>query len=312
MDVLKIVEYIFYTLIFPGFLFIATVGLVLTYIERKITAHIQSRQGPIWFLQPFYDIGKLLYKKTIIPSGSTKIGFLLAPVIAIAGTIIAGILIFLQIFLKVGEFKGDLIVIFYLLVIPSLSLVLGGSSSRSPFGALGATRKMNLVIAYELPLLLAIITVIINSKSIMLQDVASVGIFSGNLHVSTILAFLVAIICMQAKLAFMPFDIPEAEQEIIGGVLAEYGGAPLALFKLTMSSLFFVLPVFLIVVFLGGIKLTFVGILYFLIKFLVIFAIIILIKVTNARLRLDQALDFFWKRVTPLAVASVILAIFGI
>jgi NADH-quinone oxidoreductase subunit H len=115
-------------------------------------------------------------------------------------------------------------------------------------------------------------------------------------------------LCIQAKLCLVPFDASESEQELMGGVLIEYSGLPLAIFKLTKAMLLYTLPLFLIVLFWGqGLTLlVLVG------KYAVLLAVIILIKSTNPCLRIDQALRFFWGPVTWAAVTAVILAIFGI
>jgi len=118
---------------------------------------------------------------------------------------------------------------------------------------------------------------------------------------------------MLAKLCYLPFDIPEAESEIIGGTLAEYSGALLAIFKLTNAMMLLVLPLFLITLFLGGIDFgSFKGILFLTLKYLVILALVILVKSTHPRLRIDQALKFFLGPVTALAIISVILTMLGV
>ena len=125
---------------------------------------------------------------------------------------------------------------------------------------------------------------------------------------SGVLAFIVAIFCMQAKLCFVPFDASEAEQEIMAGVLIEYSGLPLAIFKLTKAILLYAIPLFLVALFLGkDLSPVFItG------KYIILLVIIILIKNTNPRLRIDQALKFFWGPVTLLATVAIILAIFGL
>jgi NADH-quinone oxidoreductase subunit H len=122
------------------------------------------------------------------------------------------------------------------------------------------------------------------------------------------LAFLVAIFCMQAKLCFVPFDASEAEQEIMAGVLIEYSGPPLAAFKLTRAILIYVMPLFLITLFLGKD----IGVLFLTLKYLLILVIAVLIKNTNPRLRIDQALRFFWGPVTAVAVMAAFFALIGL
>ena len=118
------------------------------------------------------------------------------------------------------------------------------------------------------------------------------------------LAFFVAILCMQAKLGLVPFDASEADQEIMGGVLIEYSGIPLALFKCAKAMLLYLMPMLLIVLFWGRdvSPLALVG------KYIALLVVIILIKNTSPRLRIDQAMRFFWRIPTLLAALAVVLA----
>jgi NADH-quinone oxidoreductase subunit H len=206
---------------------------------------------------------------------------------------------------------GDLIVLLYLLVIPAVASIIGASSSRNPLASIGASREMKLVLGYELPFILSIIVVIIESAGfIQIGSIVNHQInFGSNLFsFSGALAFLVALICMQAKLGVAPFDVSEAEQEIMCGTLIEYSGSPLAIFKLTRALLFYTLPLFLIVLFLGkDLSLPFLAL-----KYIGILVAIILIKNTNPRLRIDQVMRFFWGPVSLLAIAAVILALLGL
>jgi NADH-quinone oxidoreductase subunit H len=192
--------------------------------------------------------------------------------------------------------------------------MLGGSASRNPLAAIGASREMKLILAYELPFLLAVFTLVAKSGSILLGSIVSFQQMHGLLvfSLSGILAFIVSLLVMQAKLGFVPFDIPEAEQELMCGPLLEYSGLPLAVFKLTKALLFYTLPLFLITLFLGGFNpYSWLGILGLAIKYLFLLVIIILIKNTNPRIRTDQALRFFWGPVTILAAAGFIFALIG-
>jgi len=125
-----------------------------------------------------------------------------------------------------------------------------------------------------------------------------------------VFVFLVALLCIQAELKFIPFDTPEAETEIMGGPLIEYSGPLLALFKISHLMALLVLPLFLVTVFLGGFSAG-LGALWGALKYVLVLVAIILIKNTNPRLRSDQALHFFWYGVAPIALFSLILAILG-
>ena len=133
-------------------------GLISRWIDRKVTARIQYRVGPPWF-QPFADVFKLLGKETIVPSTARKWMFLMAPVVGFAGTALAAAILWGANLTGAG-FMGDLIVVIYLLTMPSLAIILGGLSSGNSVAALGAGREMKLVFAYELPFILALATVV--------------------------------------------------------------------------------------------------------------------------------------------------------
>jgi len=208
-------------------------------------------------------------------------------------------------------FTGDLIVILYLLTIPAIALIIGASSSRNPLASIGVSREMKLILAYELPFILSITAVIVKSAgAIRIADILNHQLnFGSNIaSLSGALAFFTAVFCMQAKLGFVPFDASEAEQEIMGGVLIEYSGLPLAVFKLTKAVMLYTMPVLLIVLFLG--KDT--GPLFLILKFVALLVAVVLIKNTNPRLRIDQTMRFFWRIPTLSAVIAIILALFGL
>jgi NADH-quinone oxidoreductase subunit H len=300
---------LFNYLIFPGFLFSAVVGLMAGWVDRKVTARLQYRVGPP-LLQNFWDIIKLLGKETIVPA-QARFTFLLSPFIGLTCAALVATLVGRVIIFPLESFLGDLIVVLYLLMIPAIALMLGAFSSRNPLASVGASREMKLILAYELPFILSIITVIIKSGGVIQlgQILIHQQFFGSNIvSFSGALAFLAAIFCMQAKLGFAPFEISEAEQEIMGGVLIEYSGLPLAVFKLTKAVLLYTLPLLLVVLFLGK------DLSWWLItlKYIALLVVIILIKNTNPRLRIDQAMRFFWRIPTLLSVIAVVLAILGL
>jgi NADH-quinone oxidoreductase subunit H len=304
---------LFRFLVVPGFLFTAVIGMVTTWIDRKVTARVQWRKGPPWY-QPFADVLKLLGKETIVPEGASKITFLAAPLLGLSAvTVVSTMLWLLNAAPKTG-FLGDLIVIIYLLTLPSLAIILGGSASRNPLAALGASREMKLVLAYELPFILAVFSVAAKTGGILFSSILGYQSWHGMMitYPSGLIAFVVSLLVVQAKLGYVPFDMPEAEQEIMGGALLEYSGTPLAVFKLTKAMLFFTLPVFLITLYMGGIDLSsWAGILWFALKYVIIVTLVVLIKNTNPRIRTDQALRFFWGPVTMAALLGLILALRG-
>lgn len=308
------IKEIFYVLIFPGFLFTAAVGLIASFIDRKVSARVQWRVGPPWY-QPFADFMKLLGKEIIIPRGVSRWMFLGAPVIGLLSVTIVSTIIWRSIIAPEKSFLGDVIVVLYFLAMVPISIILGGAVSRNPIASLGASREMKLMLSYELPFIIAIFSAITRSHGgIRLGEIISAQVYNG-LAIGSFggaIAFIVAILCMQAKLAYPPFDIPEAETEIISGPLIEYSGAGLGIYKLTRAMMLFTLPMFLVVIFMGGIKFSGLSILWGILKYVLLLVIIILIKNTNPRIRIDQAMKFFWGPVLGLSVAGVILSIIGV
>jgi len=167
------------------------------------------------------------------------------------------------------------------------------------------------MIAYELPFVLAVLVPVIQMHSIRLGDLLvaapALALPSG------ILALLVAIICMQAKLTLVPFDMPEAEAELSGGAYIEYSGPPLAMFKLTRAMMLFTMPIFLVVLYVGGsiVNQGWTGTLLGLVLWFLLVTVIIVVRNTTPRLRIDQAVRFFWGPMTALALIAAVLAWMG-
>ncbi len=305
---------IFDYIIFPGFIFTSIVGMIASWIDRKVTARVQWRVGPP-LLQPLYDFIKLIGKETIIPRGGAKLTFLLSPVIGLSAVTLVSTLIWKVLISPETSFIGDLIVVLYLIVIPSICVMVGGAASRNPLASLGASREMKLILAYELPFILAMFVPVIKAGGII-----NLGELLGYQWTNTIflnsfsgfIAFVIAILCMQAKLTLVPFDIPEAETEIMAGPYIEYSGPPLAIYKLTRWMMLFVVPMFLVVIFMGGIIFEGIHILWGILKYVLLLVLIILIRNTNPRVRIDQAIKFFWGPVTIFAIVAVILAFLGL
>ncbi len=305
---------IFYFLIFPGLLFAAVAGAFLSWFDRKITARVQFRVGPP-LLQPFYDFFKLLLvKETILPKHGSPLIFLMAPVFAVFGATMAGVFILLPLFNITTGFRGDLLVIFYLLTIPSFSYIIGALASANPLAAVGGSREMKLILSYELTFLLFIASIIMKCSQqfdlytiIKTQQAGSPFIGS----ISGLLLFIVGIFCIQAKLALVPFDMPEAEAEITGGIYIEYSGASYALIKLSKYIMLFILPALLIALLMNGFRLDGINILWAILKVLAVVLLVTLIRNTNPRIKIKQAIRFFMLWMNLLAVIALILIVFG-
>ena len=301
-----------YYLIFPGFLFAAVVGLLTAWFDRKVTARVQWRQGPP-ILQNFYDVGKLLVKEVTIPESAHPAVFLMAPAIALSAAALAAAMLGVVNMNWDYTFVGDLIVLWYILSLPSIMIIVGASSSGNPLASVGASREMNQLIGYELPIVIALATVIFKVGSINLGEILRYQAEHGPIlySVSGVIACIVALISVQAKLGLVPFDIPEAETELGAGAFMEYSGAALGAFKLAKAILLYTAPIFLITLFWGGVHIKGLGILWAILKYLLFVVLITLIRNTNPRLRIDQSVKFFWCSLTILALIGLLLMFLG-
>jgi NADH-quinone oxidoreductase subunit H len=305
---------LFYFFVFPGLLFAAVIGAFLSWLDRKITARVQFRKGPP-LLQPFYDFFKLLLvKETILPRHGSPLIFLFAPVFAVFGATMAGVFILLPLLNITTGFRGDLLVIFYLLTIPSFSYIIGALASANPLAAVGGSREMKLILSYELSFLLLIAGIIMKCGQqfdlyTIIQTQQAGSPFIGS--ISGVLLFIVGIFCIQAKLAFVPFDMPEAEAEITEGIFIEYSGAAYAFIKLAKYIMLFILPALLIALLMNGFRFDGIHPLWAVLKVLAVILAITLIRNTNPRVKIRQAIRFFVIWMNLLAVIALVLIEFG-
>ena len=305
---------LFYFLVFPGLLFVGVTGAFLSWFDRKITARVQFRKGPP-LLQPFYDFFKLLLvKETILPRKGSPMIFLLAPVFAVFGATMAGVFILLPLFNISTGFRGDLLVIFYLLTIPSFSYITGALASGNPLAAVGSSREMKLILSYELTFLLVIAGIIMKCGQkfdlySIIQTQQAGSPFIGS--ISGVLLFIVAVFCIQAKLALVPFDMPEAEAEITDGIFIEFSGAAYALIKLSKYIMLFILPSLLIALLMSGFMLNGIHIIWAVLKVIGVVLLITLIRNTNPRIKIKQAMSFFMVWMNLIAIIALVLITFG-
>jgi len=300
-----------FELLVYGFVLTAVAGLVASWIVRKVSALVQYRVGPP-VMQPFTDVLKLLGKEQLIPEQANRFIFSLAPLVALSSVILLSTMLWKIALHKNAYFAGDIIVILYLLVMPSLALILGASASASPHASIGSAREIKLLISYELPLLIAFVIVLVKAtgklEQTQLLSLAAISGLKPIMSISGFLAFLASILCIQAKLGLTPFDMAEAETELSGGVLIEYSGPLLAIWKLAQAMMLISMPLFIVELFFGGFSPSiYAGI----VKFVIVFVLLILIKNTNPRMRIDQAMKFFWYYCSPVLVIAMVLALIG-
>ena len=217
---------------------------------------------------------------------------------------------------------GDLLVLFYLLPIPAIALMLGGSSSSSPFGAIGFSREMIVMLSYELPLLMVLLTVAmmvghesgIGTADFSLLNIVKYQLANGSFWHNPIMvpAFVAYLMFLPGTMGVAPFDIAESETEILEGPMLEYGGPLLALFHIgTAFKRFVVLGLGVVMFMPGGITGFWpVDILIFLAKcILLMFFAMSLVRAATGRFRIDQAVKFYFKIPTALALVSLVLVI---
>ena len=339
---LTALQYLGYILIFPGFLFCFVIGLLLCGIDRKAVARMQKRVGPP-ILQPFYDFFKLCGKETIVPAAASRTTFMMAPLLGLAALVV------IQLFIPIFNFRvfrnlpevADVIVILYLLLIPAVSVMMGGAASGSPYAGVGLSREMVTVLAVELPLVLVLLSVakvvgreLGTGLVFSLSGIADYQAAHGSLirHVSMIPAALAMLLIIPGETGNHPFDAAEAETEICEGLLAEYSGAPLGVYKLSHAVKMLTLTSLFVALFLGGIgtgvvKLvaaigltggigTAVALLLQVLIMVLLCIVLTLVTISfvhavTARLKIEQLFKYYWTVVTGLALISLVLAWYG-
>ena len=303
-----------YMLVFPGFLFLLGYAFFLQFVDRKVSARMQARVGPP-LLQPFADFVKLLGKEVITPRGVDGKTFGAAPLLALAAVMTA----FLYVPVIGGSplaFEGDLILVLYLLTLPTIVLFLVGWLSRNVFAALGGVRAVTQLFIYEVPFFLVLLGPALAAGSWSVSSIVEWE--ASNLWFAALqpLGFVIALIGLQAKLERTPFDIPEAETEIVAGPWTELTGRRLALMRLTMDVSLVVGSALIAALFLGGPLLPWpvepawfgaaIGFLLFLAKTLGILLVLSTIKMAMGRIRIDQLNAFGWKYLASAAMIQVL------
>lgn len=297
----------FKLLVFPGLIFLSVYALFMEYYDRIIVARLQNRQGPPWY-QPLADFLKLLGKEVIIPNTVNKTWFKLLPVIAFAATASAFLYIPITSASSAFPFAGDLIVVLYLLTLPTLCFFLAGYISEGVYSGLGAVRAITQLFAYEVPLFMALLAPAILADSWSFYGIAAYYSARPLMLLVNIPAFWVALVAIQGKLERTPFDAPEAETEIVAGAFTEYSGKLLALFRFTVDAELVVTASLVAAIFLPFFAANFwLSLLLYFVKTLFIVFLLAVMKGVMARLRIEQVVSFCWKYLVSLALLQIIL-----
>jgi len=310
------------------------VGMVYKGLDRKLAAQMQGRIGPP-LRQPFFDVVKLMIKENIVPDHAIAWLFNLMPLVSLAAV---GTLLF---YVPLGGFSpllhgyGDLILVLYLLAVPSIAMVLGGFAAGSPFASVGAQRELVMMMAYEFPLAITFLSLAWYLSGIPVAELAQGstafsfqlsnlalnplwGIVGPLGFIGLLLLFGALMIVTPAELAKIPFDIPEAETEIAGGILAEYSGRNMAMFYLADAIKMVVMGSLTVALFfpyglsgllgVAGVWGSVIDVAFYLVKvFLVIFFAVIVVRVAFARLKIGQAVRLFWLPITGISLLGMLL-----
>ena len=296
-------------IVFPGFIFLGVMGMIFEYVDRILCARLQNRKGPPWF-QPFADFIKMGSKEDIIPREADSVMFKLAPVIAATAVVVSAIYIPMWGGGALNYFDVDAVVVLYLLTIPTVCFVLAGWYSTSLYSTVGAVRTLTQLFAYEVPLFLVVLAPGILAGTWSLSGMAHFYSQNPLLCITNIIGFGVAIVALQGKLERVPFDIPEAKTEIVGGTFTEYSGRLLAFLKLTHSMKTVVGSALVAAIFIpfgieiGGL----LGGVIFIGKILFVVFILAVFRSAMARIRIEQMVEFCWKYVAPAAVLQLLIS----
>jgi NADH-quinone oxidoreductase subunit H len=289
--------------------FVLVMVMAVIYVERRAMARLQSRlgpnrTGPLGLFQPVADAVKVLLKENIVPNTADKLVHWLAPVVAFA----PAMLIFAVVPFANGAFLADLnIGILYVVAVSSISTVgvfMAGWGSSNKYSLLGAMRNVAAVVSYEIPLVLAIVGVILIAGSLSLNDI----VLAQNIPFILLqpLGFFVFFTAGCAEINRSPFDLMEADSEIVAGFHTEYSGMKFAMFYLVEYAEAVAIAAIITTLFLGGWKGPFLPPwLWFVIKLVAVFFIMVWTRSTLPRVRIDQLMALAWKFLLPVAVINL-------
>jgi len=299
--------------VFPGFFFLFFLAFFTEWLDRKIVAKFQNRYGPLYvgpkgILQPIADFIKLLSKEDITPSMADKIPFSLMPILLLTLAITPLFCIPMIGSDALISFEGDLIVIMFIMSLIALLAFISGWASTNRFSSIGSIRAGLQMFAYEIPMNLAMIGPAISAGSLSVSTIVDWQIRGvWNIFIQPI-GFAVLTICLMAHLQKVPFDIPEAESEIVSGWIVEFSGKKLALIRLAKDFEFVLASSLIVSLFLGGpYGPWYISPITYLAKFLLCVLMLSNLRAAFARYRIDHLLAGAWKYLTPLVLLQICL-----
>ena len=292
--------------------FVVVNALALTWAERKVAGHMQRRigpkeVGPYGLIQPIADAIKLLGKEILTPRAVDKPLYMIAPILIFVPVLVSFVVIPFDARLMVKDINVGILVILAFSSLTVLSILLAGWGSNNKYALMGAIRSIAQNIAYEIPLLLALLPVIMLTGSFSLKAIVEAQ--SGLWFVLyQPVAFAIYCIAAVAETNRTPFDLPEAESELVAGYHTEYSGMRFALFFLAEYTNMFIVSAIAVTFFLGGYQGPFLpGIVWFLLKAYLLVFVIMWLKWTYPRVRFDQLLNIAWKALIPLAFINLLV-----
>ncbi len=298
--------------------FVGLNGLVLVYLERKVAGHIQRRPGPFevgphGLLQPLADAVKLIGKQLFTPKSADGFLFWLAPIISFLPVLLLFVPIPFGPVATGMEMNLGLLLILAFSGLNVLALCLAGWGSNNKYGVLGAARAVAQSVAYEIPLLLAVLAIAFQTGSLNLSEIVhGQGGWPWQWNaVLQPLAFIIYFVSALGETNRAPFDLPEAESELTAGFHTEYSGMGFGLFFLAEYANMIVVCSVAVALFLGGWHGPFFdGSWWFLAKVYVLLLIMIWLRWTFPRVRFDQLLNINWKWLMPLALLNLLITAF--
>ncbi|GBE03340.1 NADH-quinone oxidoreductase subunit H [bacterium BMS3Abin09] len=284
----------------------------VVYFERKVIGHMQCRMGPMrvgWhgLLQPIADAIKLFFKEDIIPSQADKPIFYVAPLIGVLAALGSVAVIPMWEGFSIANLNIGILYILALSSVGSYAVILGGWASNSKYSFLGGLRSAAQVISYEIAMGLSLVGVMLMSGSANLSDIVHAQ--AGHWFIFTQpVAFFVFVIAIFAETNRVPFDMPEAETELVAGYATEYSGIRFGLFFMAEYAGMFVMSAFAVTCFLGGWSgpAFLPGFVWFILKVYAFIFLYFWIRATLPRYRYDQLMGLGWKLFIPLALANVV------
>ena len=313
----ELIRMVFAVIIIISFIFLN--AIMMGYLERKIAGHVQRRPGPMevgshGILQLVVDGVKLVGKELLIPVNVDRTLFRLGPILSFTPVILPLLVIPFSEKLQARDLHLGLLFIVSMTSINVMAMLVAGWGSNNKYSMFGAMRAVAQSIAYEIPILLSMLAVVLMANTFSLKEIVGA---QQNIWFIVLqpLAFIIYIISGVAETNRAPFDLPEAESELTAGFHTEYSGMGFSLFFLGEYTNMFTVAAVATVLFLGGWHGPplpygeYLGIVWFFLKVYFLLFFIIMIRWTYPRVRFDQLLNFAWKYLVPFSLANILITV---